>query len=98
MKILYHVEVDAFIKNLAKPIQYKVLRTIDLLEKNGNLLRMPHSKKITEKLYELRSRGEQEIRLLYCYKGNSAFILHGFIKKSNKTPSHEIKTALKRIP
>jgi len=75
----------------------KIARQIDLLEKHGYLLGMPHSKKLQQDLYELRIRGKNELRILYTFRGNKIFLLHVFKKQSQRTPSKEIKTALSRI-
>jgi phage-related protein len=85
--------VEIFLTKLEKPAIAKVLRTIDLLEHFGNRLEMPHSKNIDRSLFELRIRGQQEIRLIYTFYNNKAVILHGFIKKSQKIPQKEISTA-----
>ena len=75
----------------------KVFRTIHLLEEFGAQLRMPHSKKITANLFELRTKGIEEVRILYTYKKNAAILLHVFTKKTQKTPQREINTALKKL-
>ena len=85
--------VEIFLTKLEKPAIAKVLRTIDLLEHFGNRLEMPHSNNFDRSLFELRIRGQQEIRLIYTFYNNKAVILHGFIKKSQKIPQKEISTA-----
>jgi len=82
-----------FINSLDKPSIQKVAKMVDLLDKFGNKLGMPHSKYISHNLFELRIRGKQEIRIFYCFSDNNAFLLHGFIKKSQKTPNREIELA-----
>jgi phage-related protein len=67
------------------------------LEEFGPYLRAPHSKKITDKLYELRIVGENSIRILYTFYNNKYYLLHAFKKKVNKIPKKEIKIALDRI-
>ena len=89
--------VEKFIKSLEESTIAKVLRTIELLEEYGPQLAMPHSKKIENNLFELRIRGQQEIRIFYTFHKSSAILLHGFVKKSEKTPKKEIKTALQRL-
>lgn len=89
--------VEEFIKSLEPPTIAKVTHVIDLLEKHGPLLGMPHSKYLSSKLYELRARGRQEVRVIYAVAGNKIYLLHGFRKHSQKTPSKEIDTALKRL-
>ncbi len=50
---------EDFITGLDKPTIAKTLRTLDLLEKFGNNLCMPHNKKIDNNLFELRIRGKK---------------------------------------
>jgi len=88
--------LEQFILSLDKSAIAKTLRTIELLETFGHNLKMPYSKKISKNLFELRIRGDQEVRILFTFYKNEAILLHGFIKKSQKIPSREIKTALKK--
>ncbi len=88
--------VDKLIWSLEKPTIYKILRTIDLLERFGYQLSMPHSKKITDNLFELRVRGQQEVRIFYCFHQGRAHLLSGFVKKSQKTPRTEIDKAINK--
>lgn len=89
--------VEKFIRSLLPQTLAKTIHTINLLEKYGSFLGMPHSKKITKELYELRIRGRQEIRILYTFRKNYIYLLHAFQKKSQKTPLKELKVALSRI-
>lgn len=94
MKVLFFDErLENFVQKLEAPILAKVLRTIDLLERYGPVLRMPHSKKIDDKMFELRIRGQQEIRIFYVFHGQAAILLHGFIKKSWHIPQKELRVA-----
>jgi len=58
---------------------------------------MPYSKPISRNLFELRIRGKQEIRILYCFFDDKIYLLNAFIKKTKTTPNREIDVALKRI-
>lgn len=89
--------VEEFIKLQEPPTQAKITHLIDLLEKYGSRLGMPHSKILTPNLYELRIRGKQEIRVLYAFKGRDIYLLHAFKKQTNKTPTREISTAIGRL-
>ena len=97
MQIFYHDEARTFIKILQKPTQSKVVRGIILLEHYGNSLNMPHVKKVTRELSELRIRGQQEVRILFTVRKGNAYLLHGFVKKTQKIPEREIKTAETRL-
>ena len=89
--------VEKFINSLDPNTIAKVIHNIDLLEKYGNLLRMPHSRRLVKDLYELRVKGKEEIRVLYTFRSSNIYLLHAFKKKSQKTPKREMATALKRI-
>ena len=97
MKIYIIKEVQYFIWSLEKPTIAKILRVIDLLEKFGNKLQMPHSKPIGKGLFELRIRGDKEIRIFYTFNDNQAVLLLGFIKKSRQIPKKEISLAYQKI-
>lgn len=89
--------VEEFIYSLTHQTIAKITHHIDLLSRFGNLLGMPHSKKIGGELYELRIRGTQEVRIFYCFKKKNIYLLHAFRKQTNKTPQKELKTALERL-
>ena len=89
--------VEEFIKSLDKLTGPKINHHIKLLMKFGPILSMPYSKKLTGSLYELRIRGKQEIRIIYCFKNKDIYLLHVFKKQTQKTPRKEIATALKRL-
>ena len=100
IKDLHKIEVDAdveeFISSLEKQTIAKTLRTIDLLQRFGFALGMPHSKKVVEHLFELRVRGRQEVRIFYCFFENRIYLLMGFIKKSQKIPQKELVKAMNK--
>jgi len=97
MIIVTNKNTKKFIRGLQKHTRSKIFRNIELLEKFGTKLSMPYAKKIRRHLYELRVRGKQEIRIFYTFKDNKILLLHGFVKKTNKIPIREIKTALNRL-
>ena len=49
-------------------------------------------------LWEVRSRigGGRIARVLFCVEEGEVVLLHGFVKKSEKTPKKEIDLALER--
>ncbi len=83
MKIEFsHNDIEKFIRSLENDTIAKVLRVFDLLEKFGQELKMPHSKHIKEGMFELRIRGNQEVRFFYFFhKSKIIFVLYGFMKK-----------------
>jgi phage-related protein len=97
MDIRIETDVEKLIKSLEKPTIAKVLRTIDLLERFGHRLGMPHSKKMDDDFFELRVRGQQEIRIFYTFSNRRAILFYSFIKKTPKTPKNELRNAFKKL-
>ena len=89
--------VESFILSQNSSTKAKIARQIDLLEAHGHLLGMPHSKKLTTDLYELRIRGQNEVRILYAFANNNIYLLHAFKKQTQKTPNRELKIATNRF-
>ena len=89
--------VEKFIRSLDPVATAKVLRTLELLEKHGSDLGMPHSKSLGKGLFELRVRGTMEIRIFYAFAKNDMYLLHAFQKKSQQTPTKEIELARARL-
>lgn len=95
--IFFNPKLEKFLLSIDRDSSNKSYRQIQLLRTFGNHLRMPYSKQISHNLYELRVRGRQEVRLLYCFHQKQAVIVHIFIKKSQKTPQKEIILAQNHI-
>ena len=76
--------VQELLDSLEHKLLAKKLRTIDLLEMNGPLLREPYSKPLEDRIFELRSKQGSDItRVLYFFiVGKKAVLTNGFIKKS----------------
>ncbi len=87
--------VQDFLDSLDKKMRAKMLRCILLLEQNGHDLREPYSKSLGDGIFELRAiQGTNITRVLYFFVSCKKIILtNGFIKKAQKTPRAEIKTA-----
>ncbi len=61
-------------------------------------LGMPLIRKLDRDLWEVRSHLPQGIaRVLFTVEGPTMVLLHGFIKKSLKTPANELRTAQQRL-
>ena len=47
-------------------------------------------------LWEVRSHvGDRIARVIFCVEGRTMVLLHGFIKKTQRTPKHELGLAIK---
>lgn len=76
----------------------KIAHTIKLLKIYGNKLGLPHSKALGSEIYELRVRGKEELRIIYCFgKHKTIHLLHGFKKQTQQIPLKEIDIAFKRM-
>ena len=86
-----------FLDSLDLKMRAKVLRSIELLENNGNGLGMPYSEHLSDGIFELRTiLGKNITRVLYFFVvGQKIILTNGFVKKTQKTPPQEIETAKK---
>lgn len=84
-----------FLEKLPVKHHAKALREIDLLEKWGPALTKPHVKHIDGELWELRVNfaGDASRIFYFIHTGQTIVLLHGFMKKTQKTPIREIETA-----
>jgi phage-related protein len=91
--------VYEFIESLNPKIQAKLSNTFDLLIQFGTRLGLPHVKKvINTDLWELRILGADNIRIFYIAStGHQFLLLHGCIKKSQKTDKKNLKIAISRL-
>ena len=90
-------KINDFIKSLGIETGPKTVRHVVLLGQFGSQLRMPYSKKLSADLFELRIRGRQEVRIFYTFHKSEAVLLHGFIKKTQKTPQREIDISITKL-
>ncbi len=59
---------------------------------------MPLVRKMEPNLWELRSRLQEGIaRTFFTVHDDELVLLHGFVKKSRKTPENELQVARKRM-
>ena len=60
---------------------------------------MPYCRSLGHSLWEVRSRiSDVRIALvIFCLIDGRLYLLHGFIKKTQKTPAGEIELALRRM-
>ena len=93
----FNSQLEDFIAHLEKPTIAKTVRMISFLERFGHQLGMPHSKCIGDRLFELRIRGDQEIRIFYTFYNNSAMLLYAYVKKSQSIPSKVLATVRQRL-
>lgn len=87
-------EFDAWPVGLRARFRALTLR----IEIHGPNLGMPHTRALGDGLFEIRAKGEEGIgRAFFCtLVGRKVVILHGFVKKTDKTPKRELDKARTR--
>ena len=87
--------VELFLDKLDIKMRSKLLMILKILQEKGNLLSEPYSKHLDDGIFEIRGKVGSDIsRVLYFfYFGGKIIVTNGFIKKTQKTPSKEIKRA-----
>lgn len=107
MKVKYYetkagnCPIREFIDELSYLLQEELVEAIDVLE-SGEILKMPLSKplyNVYRGLNELRLKDNSgNYRIFYYIKvKDGIYFLHGFKKKTQKTPQRELKIAVKRL-
>ncbi len=92
-------DTEQFIIDLPPGLSGRYLRLAELMLEFGSNLGMPHTRALSDGLFELRIKGKEGIaRVFYCTLVNQRIVmLHGFIKKSQKTPKKELRVAQRRL-
>ena len=89
--------LEDFVHSLERATFNRVIRMIDYLEKMGHQIRMPHAKKISHNLFELRIKGAEQVRIFFAYHHHKIFLLHGFTKKTQQIPLAELRLAEQKL-
>lgn len=94
MEVIYAGNwIKEFIKNLDYVTWSRVIKIISRLQTYGHNIGPPFSKSLGDGLFELRTMGKNQVRLIYVFDQNKAWILHVFIKKTWQIPKKEIEYA-----
>lgn len=86
---------EEFILAQDKKMQAKIFMALEFLEEKGPALREPFSKPLGDGIFEVRAKqGSNISRVLYFFVvGQKVILTNGFVKKTQRTPSHEITRA-----
>ena len=89
--------VREWLKELGKPDSVTIgcdIRTVEF----GWPVGMPVCRALGDGLYEVRSslNGGRIARVIFCIIAERMYLLHGFIKKTQATPNHELNLARQR--
>ena len=87
--------VEEFLLLLDNKMRAKMIGLLEILEEKGNFLREPYSKHVDDGIFEIRCKvGSNISRVLYFfYYGEKIIMTNGFMKKTQKTPTEQIKRA-----
>lgn len=91
--------VDAELEDLPDDMRARFVRIVGLIETLGlEKVGKPHVEHLEGPLWEIRMKGRAGIaRALYVTaRGKRVVVVRTFVKKTQKTPRHEIELALKR--
>jgi putative addiction module killer protein len=92
-KLQYCDTLGKWFDELTKAQLKSVAKEVRLLELSGNKLRLPHSKSLGKKLFELRERN-YGYRIYYAFLNGIVILLHAGNKK---TQAKDIDIARKKL-
>ena len=97
--VYYNDALQADILALPEGLSGRYFALTDRMELHGANLGLPHTKAFGDGLFELRLKSIEGIaRIFYCtLVGRRIVMLHSFVKKSQKTPLHELRIAENRM-
>lgn len=85
------------LRKFGEEVQLEFEAYFKILKYQGKI-DLPHAKKITRNLFEIRVKLQGEYRGFYAYIGNlDIVVLHFFRKKSQKTPIKDLELAKRRL-
>jgi phage-related protein len=97
--IYYNEAVRLWVDSLPVGIRAYYARVTGAMRQYGPNLGMPYTRTMGDELFEIRARGKEGIaRIFYStVVSGKIIILHGFVKKTVKTPRRELATARRRL-
>ena len=97
--IYYNEAVRLWVDSLPVGIRAYYARITGAMRQYGPNLGMPYTRALGDELFEIRAKGKEGIaRIFYCTVWcGKIMILHGFVKKTDKTPRRELATARRRL-
>jgi len=98
-KIFYYSEaVRQWVDDLPVGLRAYYARIAERMMKYGPYLGMPYVRSLGKGLYEIRAIGKEGIaRVFFGAESKQIVILHGFVKKTDKTPKREMDIAWRRL-
>ena len=88
--------VKEWLRSLSPEERQKIGRAIRLVEL-GWPVGMPTCRPLGDGIFEIRVHLDTRIaRILFCIADGELWLLHGFMKTTQKTPTHELQLARRR--
>ena len=88
--------VKEFLLSVDEKMRARLLRTIDLLARNGTALRMPYSEHLVDGIFEIRAKVGSDIsRVLYFFVIGKKSFLQTVLSKKRRKP-RKMKWSLRR--
>ena len=88
------------IKSFAADVKAHFIHVVDMLEEMGpQRVGEPHVKHLGNKLWEMRLKGRDGIAraIYFAATDKRLVVVRAFVKKTQKTPKHEIDLAAQRM-
>ncbi len=95
----FNAGVQAVLDAWPAGLKARYLALLIRMAEHGPDLGMPHTRAMGQGLFEVRAKAAEGIgRAFYCtLVGRRIVVLHGFIKKTDKTPPRELSVARERM-
>ena len=95
----FNAKVQSGIEAWPIGISASFVRIAEQMVVSGPNLGMPYTRPFGDGLFEIRAKGPEGIGRAFfcCIVGRRIIILHGFIKKTQNTPTKELDIARKRL-
>lgn len=97
-EIVAHEKIGDELRGFSADTRGRMFKLIERLQLEGVTMRLPHSRVMSGRLFELRVGGKDIARGLYAFAmGKKIYLLHAFVKKTPQTPAAAISTARQRL-
>lgn len=95
----YSEKVERQVLAMPRGIRVRFLGLMEIMQRQGPDLGMPHTRFLGKGLYEVRAKAMEGIgRYFYCtLVDNQIVVLHCFVKKTQKTPNRHLDIAIARM-
>lgn len=90
-------DIQIFLLSFDDSVVSKITSALELLDELGEQIRPPRSKKVAKSIYELRVLTDLSVRIFYTFHKENIWVLHAFVKKSQRIPTKELKLVINRL-